>query len=245
MFQQTPPAYPQNDIDTKYDKYDDKYKYGKYNDKYKNDDKIISNKSPSFNDISLSHILSPVHFVSDYDSLVPPSMFKYNFHDYVLPFRSKGEYVIISPLDIFVPSIKFNHDKRFYAFYDNDVCDTPNIRETISKKIYYKFLDKWLYDSHKSKHILKYFKYSDGKVSLIKDLDKKDDYDTNSHEIIDKKVDFIEHNIFRMDDLYVILKQFIAGTRVSWCDLIENSYFIREAIEKTLENKIKKLISSQ
>lgn len=235
MFQQVPPAYPQQT-----------YKY--LDDDYisnKNDDKYISNKSPTFYEHRLPRVLSPVHFISDHDSLVPPALFKYKVRDYILPFNTKEDYVVISPLDIFVPAIKIKYDKNLYAFYKNDVCDTPEIREAISKKLYYKFLDKWLYDQHKSGYLLKYFKYSNGEVKLVKDLDDTDETKSEDQHIIDKKVDFIEHNIFRIDDLYVILKQFIAGTMISWCDLVDNTYFIREAIEKTLENKIKKLIRNK
>jgi hypothetical protein len=236
MFQQIPSAYPT---------------YSKNFDPLRKlDDDKITNIIPgkNFDDGSIISIgtlpnFSPFHFISESDSLIPPTMLK--IKPYSFPFGNYGEYTVIVPSDIFIPNFKMTYDQQMFSPYYKDVCDTKDLRETISKKLYYKFLDKWLYDEDKSKYLLGYFKHADGEIKLVKDADKKDDYNSNSQEIIDKKVAFIEKNIFRLEDMYIILKKFIYGTQISWCNLIQNSYIIREAIEKTLERKIEKLISAQ
>jgi hypothetical protein len=191
----------------------------------------------------ISPAISPVEFITDRDSIVIPSLLKFNtVTPYKVPYNESS--LVLSPNDIYVPSFNVVRDvASLYSPLYEDVCATPSIKEKVSKIFYYKMLDKWLYDE--SKYLLKYLKVSDGKVNLIKNLTDVDDYDTNSQEIVDKKVQFIEDNIFKLENVFEILKKFIASTNISWCELTTNSYFVREAIEKTLKHKFKKLITSK
>jgi len=127
----------------------------------------------------------------------------------------------------------------------DDVCDVPEIKEKVCKIFYYKLLDKWLYDIDDSGYILGYLKIVDGKASLIKNIEHKDDYKSTSQSDTDKKVSYIEDNVFKLDDVAEVLKKFVAGTRISWCKLPKSSSFVRESIEKSLVNKLKKLISDK
>jgi hypothetical protein len=147
--------------------------------------------------------------------------------------------MLIQTEDIFVPNIYFNNNPLInpISYYD-DVCDIDIIRNKTIEYFYFKLLDKWLYE--KSKHLLGYFRVSGDKINYVESVDKKDDYKHNSQDVVDKKVSFIEKNIFSKEDISHILKKFVDSTRVSWCNLKDHGYFVREAIEKSLEKKIKR-----
>lgn len=195
--------------------------------------------------------ISPINFISQPDSIVPPVLFKGDLMTGVplvngIPLAS--EFGLIMQPDIFVPSIKIVPNVTSLrvplSMYD-DVCNIENIKESMIKIFYYKLLDKWLYDEDESKYLLKYLKVFGDKVELIKDIDHPDEFGKNSQEVVDKKVAFIEDRIFKKDDIALILHKFVQGTNISWCALPKNNYFVQEAIEKSLENKFKSLIEKK
>lgn len=182
---------------------------------------------------------APFDMVADPDKIIPPTMFN------VGAVKSRiGPYNIgttmLLPNDIYVPS--FSVMGNALNLY-NDVCDTPSIREKVTKIIYYKLLDKWLYN--KLMHLLGYLTVSDGKVRVISDPDKPDDYKKNTQDEIDKKVDYIENHVLSIGDVYAILQRFSEGTRVSWCELPKETFFVRESIEKSLEKKLKRMVAEK
>ena len=188
--------------------------------------------------------LSPVDYIADPGSIIPPTMLKVkNVNMRIGPY-GLGTTMLV-PSDIYIPSFSVVSDilslRAPFSIYD-DVCNTPSIRENVTKIIYYKLLDKWLYDNDESKYLLGYLKVSDGKVNLIGDLDKKDDYKNNSQEVVDKKVEYIEKHVLSVGDIYAILQKFTESTHVSWCELTKNKFFVRESIEKTLEKKFKRMV---
>lgn len=190
----------------------------------------------------LTPSLSSIEFITEPNSIIPPTMTKVNIPSLI------GDTSLLVQSDIFVPSFSVYPDVsslKIPLALINDVCDTPVIKETVTKIFYYKLLDKWLYDNDDAGYILGYLKVIDGKVELIKDIDKKDDYKANTQDIVDKKVDYIEDKIIKIDDILAILKKFVEGTHISWCELPKNSFFVKEAIEKTLERKLKRLITSK
>lgn len=155
--------------------------------------------------------------------------------------------IIGSPLimsDIFIPALNVGASVLRRPVH-GDVCDTSAIRERVTKMFHKKMLDKWLFREENSKFINKYLKVVDGKVKLIDSLKNTDDYINNDQKTVEKKVDFIEDKILSLTDVYTILQQFVKGTNVSWCDLPKQSYFVREAIEKTLENKLMRMIEQK
>lgn len=197
-----------------------------------------------------SIFISPIITNPDPGTIYPPM--KLNVKSMTAPITSM--YPLINPTglllveDIFVPSINLFPKVPMTTTYLNpwgiygDSCDIENIKEQVSKMFYYKFLDKWLFDNDKSKYLLGYLRVSGDKVELVSDTNKLDDYEKNSKDVIEKKVDYFEKKLISKDDVYLILKKFVEGTKVSWCDLQKNSYFIRESIEKTMENQLKRLI---
>lgn len=149
--------------------------------------------------------------------------------------------------DIYVPSVQVmtSTNPLVSQYVLGDTCDLDNIKEDMSKYFHYKLLDKWLYEDKKSKALLKYLTVTDGHVKLIRKIDKVDDVAKNSQDVIDKKVKYIEDNVLSRDEVLLILKRFVESTRISWCSLQKNGFLVREAICKTLKNKLKRLIEQQ
>ena len=204
--------------------------------------------SPLFVTHSISPVISPVlpaEFVVGVDSIIPPTVLKVDPQPH-LGIIGMGTTMLI-PSDIYIPSFSVvsNALRPTKTFLLEDVCDIPSIREKVTKLIYYKLLDKWLYDNDKSKYLLEYLTYSDGKVKLISSIDKTDDYKSNSKEVVDKKVDYIEKQIISVEDIYHILQRFSESTNVSWCDMNKDTFFIRDSIEKSIEKKFKRLIGDK
>lgn len=146
--------------------------------------------------------------------------------------------------DIFVPNISIGASALRTPIY-GDVCDTSSIRERVSKLYWKKMNEKWLYRKEDCKHLLKYLKVVDGKVKLIDNLNNTDDYSKNDQKTTDLKTSYIEEKVMTLEDTYAILKQFVKGTNTSWCDIPKQSYFVKEALEKTIENKLKRMIESK
>jgi hypothetical protein len=159
----------------------------------------------------------------------------------------------VFPYNVYIPSVtvmqSLNNLRRNYynpyTLYTTDVCDTPTIRSSVTKLLYYKFLDKWLQKVDLSQHVLGYLQVQNGVVSLIKDTSSKDDYRKNDIETIKLKVAYIENELLSMDDMYYILKKFVKSTNISWCNLTKSSYFIRETLERTLKNKMIRLMETK
>lgn len=200
--------------------------------------------------LSMISPISPitnVNVISSPDSIVPPTVMKVNTISSLSPIGLPyvGETKIILPTDIFIPSLQLVSDYKSLhvpiALYE-DVCNVENIKSQMTKIIYYKFLDKWLYDIDEAKSLLGYFKVSGDRVDLIKNLDQKDDVHSNSQAVIDKKVDYIEKNIVSQNDIYAILKKFVDETHISWCRLIKAKDLVRDSIVRSVKNKIKKMI---
>lgn len=119
-----------------------------------------------------------------------------------------------------------------------DVCNVDHIKDKITKIIYYKTLDKWLYDDLID--VLGYLKVSAGKVELIKNVnDKNMSKDENINET---KIKFIEENLLSRDEVHVLLRKFVKGTNISWCEIPKNEFFVKETIEKYLKHKMEKMI---
>lgn len=144
--------------------------------------------------------------------------------------------------DIFVPFIHFSHP--LVQPYLRDKCEIEIVQSKMVKYFRFKFLDKWLFG--KSKHILGYLKYSGSDVSLVSDIDHLDDYRKNTQDIVEKKIAYIEDKLLSSDDVYHILKKFVDHTEASWCNLKDDYvFFVREALEKSLEKKIKRMIEKK
>jgi len=168
------------------------------------------------------------------------------------PTYPKTDTIILSPYNdtlvvspIYVPPIYIKQPSVIESLklprsLFGDVCNINSIKEKVTKIIYYKVLDKWLYSDMIG--VLGYFKVTDDKVSLIKNIQDKT-HTPKDDKVTESKIQFIEKNILSQDEVYSILKRFVNGTNISWCDIPKNSYFVKESIEKYLIRKIEKMIN--
>lgn len=138
--------------------------------------------------------------------------------------------------DIFFPA--FLNRNNLYV----ETCEYPNIKQHMTQKYYYKFIDKWLASKKYSKHLLKYLKYANGKVSIIDDKNNPDNYEANSSDVINKKIQFIEDELISMDDMHYILDKLIGYSQLSWCSINTMEDYIRDAVEGTFKKRILKRI---
>lgn len=154
---------------------------------------------------------------------------------------------VLMAQDIFVPSMQLltSQNPLVVPLIYGDSCNIENIKDDVSKMYYFKLLDKWMYENDKVKQVLKYLHVVDGKVKLIQSVEKVDDVKKNPQDIIDKKVDYIENNVLSQDEVRMILTRFVESTHISWCDLPKCGFLVRDAISKTLKNKLKRLIEQQ
>ena len=108
------------------------------------------------------------------------------------------------------------------------------------KYYYYKTLDKWLYDELSG--LLQYLKVSGGKVHVIKNEDDKDK-ENISQEDADKKVEYVENEIFDKEDMYDILMKISNETDVELIKLSKNEYIVQGYIKKWFKKEFSKLMS--
>jgi hypothetical protein len=126
-----------------------------------------------------------------------------------------------------------------------DLNKNPKIQKNMVKYIYYKLLDKWLYDD--SSDILNYLTVnSNNKVVTIKSLNdyKSSNIDNDSDSVTDQKIKFIEKYVISKQDIFNILSKFIKETSINWYDIPKQEYFIRQVIEKKIIKKFKRSIKS-
>lgn len=139
----------------------------------------------------------------------------------------------INPLVTFPlhPSLDLNRDSK--------------LQQMMTKYFYYKTLDKWLKREKDMLNILNYLKITDRGVELINNINdyKSNNTDKDTQNNIDKKVDYIEKNIFSKDDMHNILKKYVKETTTNWYDLEDKAtFFIKEIIKNFIKNKLKEAI---
>lgn len=125
-----------------------------------------------------------------------------------------------------------------------DMNQNPEVRHKTVMYFYYKTLDKWLFKEDGMVDILNYLKIKGDKVDV---LDKMADYkDSNivkdTQGDVEKKIKFIENNIFSKNDMEKILYSYIQETGANWYDLEKHSFYIKQAIRGFLKKKLKKLV---
>lgn len=140
-----------------------------------------------------------------------------------------------------VSKVTVNYSKPTYTYYE-DINYDPKVQRQLTSHYYYKTLDKWLYDDLLD--VLNYFVYSNGQISLIKNLSEYDPkrIHKESNEIVDKKVEYIEKNLLDKNYMHKILKKYVKETNTEWVYLPKNEFFLKQAIEKELIKRIKQSI---
>ena len=123
------------------------------------------------------------------------------------------------------------YDSVSYDSVDDDV----ELRSKMTRYFYEKTFNSWLMQNA---NILRYFKVSCKKVSLVK---SKSEYEKNKikHADREKIIKHILENIFDKYDVKSALKKFILKSRSRWYELKDNKDYVREIIMKEIKRKIK------
>jgi hypothetical protein len=150
-----------------------------------------------------------------------------------------------SPIISTIPSgpltLSFDYSKPLVGVYET-IDDLPEVRKKMLNYYYDLIRDKWLLDEIND--VLNYFVNRDSNISMIKNLNE---YDPNTIEkdtdkIAEKKVEYIEKNIFTKYDLTSVLNKFTKETNTKWVDLPKNDFFLRQVVKEYIIREIKKKI---
>jgi hypothetical protein len=120
-----------------------------------------------------------------------------------------------------------------------------SIQKKITKHLYYKFLDKWMYDDYA--YLLKYLKMHNGHVVpvLNKDEYKEARLSKMDRKEVKDKITFIEKYIFKLADMRHLLIKIINKLDIQWTDLTKTSYnkkVVRELSAQYVKRQLKKLM---
>ena len=129
-----------------------------------------------------------------------------------------------------------------YVDMDTGMNDSYVVQQDVTKYFKFKTLDKWIYTDFSS--VLKYLNYRDGKVSLIKKIDDKENTDVSkdSTKVLEAKADFIEENILTESKTRAILIRIMKELGIKWYELPQYETLVKEVIERYLKNKLKKMV---
>jgi len=141
----------------------------------------------------------------------------------------------------FIPSINLTYTHPTFSYYKNLSAD-PYWQDRIVKNTYYKVLDKWMYDELSD--LLKYFVAGSNGVELVRSIDQAKETSDNI-DVIEKKIDFIEQNLFKEHDMEKIIRKFLRETNLTWVDIPKNYYFLKDAVKHYLKKKIKQKITEK
>jgi hypothetical protein len=126
-----------------------------------------------------------------------------------------------------------------------DLNQDSNVHNQMAKYFYFKVIDKWLFDDLLD--LLSYLRVSDKGVDVIHNLrdHKSSSVDKDTQETVEKKIKFIEKNIFDVENMHKLLKKFVAETNTNWYDLVKQEYFIKDLVRKYLKKKLIRIIESK
>lgn len=136
-------------------------------------------------------------------------------------------------------TINLEQSKPLVSKYDS-IDNLPSTIEMMVKYYYFKTLDKWLPDELSA--LLNYFSYKDGKVEIVKDLSQTKKENKDSDEVIEKKIDYIQQNVFSKSDMKKLLKKFVQKHNTKFSYLPRNEDYLRHYVKKHLKSRIEGLV---
>ena len=118
--------------------------------------------------------------------------------------------------------------------------DNYILQKKITDYLYYRILDKWLYEKDLCT-ILKYIKVKNGSIIV---LTNKKEIENNaicndSIDDIEKKSDYIEKHILTKDKMKDILMDIINILKIKWYNLINDEKIVVHTVKKYLKHKFK------
>ena len=156
--------------------------------------------------------------------------------DYPLLFNEDKNGVSVRPAFPMFPYYPYYTTPLVVPTYEN-LNRNPEVQERLTKYFYYKTLDDWLYDDLSS--LMRHLKVSGNSVHVVKsegDMDKED----ISQEAFDKKVEYVEKNIFSKDDMFDILMKIMNEADISLVKLPQNEYIVQGYVKKWLKKEFSK-----
>lgn len=209
---------------------------------------IITNISPISSNIisSSSDILvsSPFSPFSSPSVIISDPFLPVDSISSVIPLVS-SPFSPISPLSPLSPlTLSFDYSRPLVGVYDT-IDTNPEVRRKMTNYIYDLVRDKWLLDELND--ILNYFKYSDGKVKMIKSFSEYSPTNIakDTDKIAEKKVEYIEDYLLTKHDLEAILSKFVKDTQTKWVNLTNNEFYLRQAIKEYLMKQITKKLKKK
>lgn len=146
----------------------------------------------------------------------------------------------LSPFNLPI-TVNLQYTKPLISFYET-IDNQPNIQKMMTTYYYYKILDKWLYEDLSD--VLNYLTIIKDNVELIKKLDEYKSMNLNldDEQTIDKKIDFIQKNLFSKYDMYEILYNFTRETGTKFVNLPKKEFFLKQAVRDYFNKKIRELL---
>jgi len=126
-----------------------------------------------------------------------------------------------------------------------DMNQNPEVRKKLAKYYYYKTLDKWLLKEDGMLDILNYLQVKGDTVHLINSISdyKETNVNKDTQDVIDKKIKYIENNIFEPYDMEKILNSYVQETGTNWYDLEKHAFYVKQAVRGFLKKKLKNMIN--
>ncbi len=180
--------------------------------------------------------VSPVYYADSPIVVESPVSIPYVTTEYSEP-------LLDSPV---LTSVNLTFSKPAIGFYENMNVD-PKLHERMVKHFYlYKTMGDWIYDELVD--LLNYFYIGkDKKVHLIKSLDDYDEtnIESDTEEMIEKKIDYLRANIFEKKHMKHILRDLVRERRINWYDLPKNEKKVRRAVKRFLQKRLQKMVRTK
>lgn len=126
-------------------------------------------------------------------------------------------------------------------YYDSGIGENSLAQYETNTDLRYKFLDKWLYDDFPN--ILRMLKVENGVVKVLsKEAAEKNDISKDSESDLEKKSDFIAHEILTLSKNKKILDTICRKNNLRYYDLPHNEYFVRKAQGKYVLKKLEAML---
>jgi len=158
--------------------------------------------------------------------------------DYPLMFNKNRDNLTVAPAYPYMYPYTYTNPAVVIP-YEN-LNKNPDVINRLTKYFYYKTLDKWLYDELDG--LLRYLKMSNGKIHVIKSENDRDK-ENISQEEADKKVKFIEDEIFSKDDMYDILMKIQQETDIELIKMSKQEFIIQGYVKKFLKREFQKMMA--
>ena len=139
--------------------------------------------------------------------------------------------------------INFVNDniKQIYKFNQN-LNVSKQVQKTISKYIYYKLIDDWLYT--RLFPILAFVKIVDGNPQLIKSIKEYNIsiLSSQTNKEIEKRVEYLEKNIITKKLVFKVLKRIVKKMCLNWYELDKHVYKIQQVFIEYFKDLLEEVI---